>query len=222
MQRMPDGSAGRAQGTAASLVNLANVVTFWPAVRGAAGILAGAGPPDRRKRSVLFVAAGLSDALDGWLARRYGGNAIGALMDPVADKALLVTMYITLAAVGELPNVAGDPGGVPRRADRGRHSSYWLCLGHAVTIRPLYISKLNTVLQIVLIGVSLLQGGFGLGIPGLAMLLTWGVVLTTLASGAAYVWNSSRGGLRCRPPTRIRSSPHCRSSSRQRRAPGPD
>ena len=48
---------------------------------------------------LLFVAAGLSDALDGWLARRYGGNAVGALMDPVADKALLVTMYITLAAV---------------------------------------------------------------------------------------------------------------------------
>ncbi len=66
-------------------------------------------------------------------------------------------------------------------------------LGHAVAVHPLYISKLNTVLQIVLIAISLLQGGFGLGIPGLAMLVTWGVVLTTLASGAAYVWNTARG-----------------------------
>jgi cardiolipin synthase len=66
-------------------------------------------------------------------------------------------------------------------------------LGHAVTIRPLYISKLNTVMQIVLIAISLLQGGFGLGIPGLASALTWCVVATTLASGAAYVWNTARG-----------------------------
>ena len=113
-------------------------------------------------------------------------------MDPVADKALLVTMYITLAAIGVLPAwlailvVFRDlliVGGIVVLA----------VLGHAVTIRPLYISKLNTVLQIVLIGVSLLQGGFGLGIPGLAVVLTWCVAVTTLASGAAYVWNTARG-----------------------------
>jgi cardiolipin synthase len=141
---------------------------------------------------LLFVAAGLSDALDGWLARRYGGNAVGALMDPVADKALLVTMYITLAAVDALPDwlailvVFRDVlivGGVIVLA----------VLGHAVAIRPLYISKLNTVMQIVLIGVSLLQSGFGLSIPGLTLVLIWCVAATTLASGAAYVWNAARG-----------------------------
>ena len=47
----------------------------------------------------LFVLAGLSDAIDGWLARRRGPSALGAVLDPVADKALLVTMYVTLAAV---------------------------------------------------------------------------------------------------------------------------
>ena len=45
----------------------------------------------------------MSDAVDGWLARRLGGNALGAVLDPVADKALLVTMYATLGAVGALP-----------------------------------------------------------------------------------------------------------------------
>jgi cardiolipin synthase (CMP-forming) len=65
-------------------------------------------------------------------------------------------------------------------------------LGHAVVIRPLYISKLNTVTQIVLIGVSLFEGGFGVEIPGLADALIWCVVATTLASGAAYVWAASR------------------------------
>ncbi|MBV8458916.1 MAG: CDP-alcohol phosphatidyltransferase family protein, partial [Acetobacteraceae bacterium] len=47
---------------------------------------------------ILFVLAGASDAVDGWLARRNGGgNTIGAILDPVADKALLVTMCVTLA-----------------------------------------------------------------------------------------------------------------------------
>jgi cardiolipin synthase (CMP-forming) len=175
---MPDGAPVEPR-TTASLVNLANIITFF---RLCAVPLAFWLVLDHRIEAAfwLFVAAGLSDALDGWLARRYGGNA------------LLVTMYITLAAVGELPVwlailvVFRDiliVGGFVVLA----------VLGHAVAIHPLYISKLNTVLQIVLIGISLLQGGFGLGLPGLTMLVTWGVVLTTLASGAAYVWNTARG-----------------------------
>lgn len=66
-------------------------------------------------------------------------------------------------------------------------------VGHAVAIYPLYISKWNIALQIALIGMSLLQGGFGLGVPGLSLMLTWCVALATWASGAAYVWNAARG-----------------------------
>ncbi len=191
---MPDGTPGNRPediATATSLVNLANIITF---ARLCAVPLAFWMMLDHRiaQAFYLFVAAGLSDALDGWLARRYGGNAIGAMMDPIADKALLVTMYITLATVNVLP--------------------YWLAIlvvfrdviivggvvtlfviGNAVAIKPLYISKLNTVLQILLVAVSLLQGGFGLGLPILTRMLIWSVALTTLASGAAYVWNAARG-----------------------------
>ncbi len=141
----------------------------------------------------LFLAAGLSDALDGWLARRFGGNAVGAALDPVADKALLVTMFVTLAAIGALPDwlailvVFRDlliVGGVV----------VLTLMGQAVTIRPLNISKLNTVVQIALVAVTLLQSGFGLGLPWLRLVLIWVVALTTLASGSAYVWNTARGG----------------------------
>lgn len=187
---MPEGATPPPE-TSASLVNLANIITFG---RLCAVPLAFWLVLDHRMDDafLLFVAAGLSDALDGWLARRYGGNAVGAMMDPVADKALLVTMYVTLAAIGVLPSwlailvVFRDlliVGGVVVLA----------VLGHAITIQPLYISKLNTVLQIVLIGVTLLQGGFGLGIPGLSAVVTWAVVVTTIASGAAYVWNTAKG-----------------------------
>jgi cardiolipin synthase len=187
---MPDGSSPEHR-TAASLVNLANIITFG---RLCAVPLAFWLVLDHRigDAFLLFVAAGLSDALDGWLARRYGGNAVGALMDPVADKALLVTMYITLATVGALPDwlailvVFRDlliVGGVVILA----------VLGHPVMIRPLFISKLNTLMQIVLIGVCLLQSGFGLGLPWLPEVLIWCVAVTTVVSGAAYVRNAACG-----------------------------
>jgi cardiolipin synthase (CMP-forming) len=139
----------------------------------------------------LFVAAGLSDAVDGWLARRGAASALGALLDPVADKALLVTMYVTLAAVSALPSwlailvVFRDAlivGGVVCLA----------VLGQPVRIRPLLISKLNTALQIVLIAVTLLLGGFNLVAPILITVLVWAVAASTLASGGAYVWKAAR------------------------------
>jgi cardiolipin synthase len=175
----------------ASVVNLPNVITFC---RLCAVPLAFWMILDHRidQAFILFLVAGASDALDGWLARRYGGNAIGAMMDPVADKALLVTMYITLAAVSVLPDwlailvVFRDViivGGVVVLS----------VTGHAVTIRPLYISKVNTLAQILLVAASLLEGGYGVGLPWLTTALIWSVALTTLASGAAYVWNTAQG-----------------------------
>jgi cardiolipin synthase len=188
---MPDGTR-ITRSSSASLLNLPNVITFarlcavplafWLVVEHRIGLA-----------FLLFIAAGLSDALDGWLARRYGGNAVGAVMDPVADKALLVTMYVTLAAVGALPDwlavlvVFRDVlivGGVVTLA----------VTGHTVTIHPLYVSKVNTLLQILLVAITLLQGGFGFRVPGLSQGLIWAVALTTLASGAVYVWNTARGG----------------------------
>ena len=144
---MPDGSELDRSSTA-TLVTWPNVITFARlcAVPAAVWLVtehwfAGA--------FYLFAAAGLSDAVDGWLARRYGGNSVGAILDPVADKALLVSMYVTLAAVNVVPDwlailvVFRDiviVGGVVVLS----------LLGQSVMIRPLYVSKLNTVFQIVL------------------------------------------------------------------------
>ena len=187
---MHDGSPVGRQ-VSASFLNLANIVTLG---RLCLIPLAFLSVLDNRmgQAFALFVVAGLSDALDGWLARRYGGNALGAIMDPIADKALLVTMYVTLAAVGVLPQwvailvVFRDiliVGGIVMFA----------VLGQTLTIRPSYISKVNTALQIILVAVSLLHSGFGLGLSSLTTLLIWCVALTTLASGAAYVWSTIRG-----------------------------
>jgi cardiolipin synthase (CMP-forming) len=187
---MPDGSqVGRSASNA--LLTLPNVITF---ARLCAVPLSVWLVLEHRfaQAFFLFLAAGLSDAVDGWLARRSGGgNAVGALLDPVADKTLLVTMYVTLAAVKVLPDwlailvVFRDAvivGGVVVLS----------LLGHSVLIRPLYISKLNTALQIVLVAASLLLSGFALSAPAAMLGLVWLVAATTLGSGAAYVWVTVR------------------------------
>lgn len=187
---MPDGSHFR-DGPTSVVFTLPNIVTFG---RLCAVPLAFWLVLEHRLSEAffLFVAAGISDAVDGWLARRYGGNAIGAVLDPVADKTLLVTMYVTLAAIGVIPVwlailvVFRDlliVGGVIVLG----------VLGQQIVIRPLYISKLNTVCQIVLIALSLLLTGFTLTVPGLIQGLSWVVAATTLVSGAAYVWVIARG-----------------------------
>ncbi|MBN8873623.1 MAG: CDP-alcohol phosphatidyltransferase family protein [Rhodospirillales bacterium] len=183
---MPDGSQlGR--NASAALVTLPNVITFMRlcAVPASCWLVV-----ERQFDFAfyLFVAAGLSDAVDGWLARRMGGgNMVGAVLDPVADKALLVTMYVTLAAVNVLPDwlailvVFRDlviVGGILVLG----------ILGHHVAIRPLLVSKLNTTLQIGLVAAALAVSGFGLQVPLLITALVWAVAVSTLVSGAAYVW----------------------------------
>jgi cardiolipin synthase len=138
----------------------------------------------------VFVGAGLSDALDGWIARRWNlRSALGELLDPVADKALLVSVYVTLAMIGVLPDwlailvVFRDVlivGGVV----------VFYLLGTPRPIEPILISKANTALQIGLAAVALFLAGFGLSAPPLLEALVWGVAATTVASGAAYVWRA--------------------------------
>jgi len=109
----------------------------------------------------------------------------------VADKALLVTMYVTLAAVQALPDwlailvVFRDiviVGGVLVLA----------VTGQPVAIRPILVSKLNTAMQIVLVATTLLLAGFEFALPMVKIGLIWLVAATTLASGGAYVWNAAR------------------------------
>jgi cardiolipin synthase len=140
----------------------------------------------------LFVAAGVSDAADGWLARRNGSrSALGAVLDPLADKALLVSMYVTLASVRILPDwlailvVFRDVvivGGVLALS----------VAGHPVAIRPMTLSKVNTALQVVLVAVALMMSGFALDAPELLPALVLVVAASTLASGVAYVWRGTR------------------------------
>jgi cardiolipin synthase len=135
----------------------------------------------------LFVAAGLSDALDGYLARRTGAqSAVGATLDPVADKALLISVYVTLGLMNRLPDwlvilvVFRDImiiGGVV----------ILYLLDRAPVMAPLLVSKLNTVAQIVLAALALGLEGFAIDAPGVLDAAIALVAVTTLVSGTAYL-----------------------------------
>jgi cardiolipin synthase len=135
----------------------------------------------------VFVAAGISDALDGFIAKRFDCRTrIGALLDPAADKALLSSVYVALGIAGQLPDwlvilvVFRDVtiiGGfvliqtiaAPRKFD------------------PLYISKINTLMQITLVGYVLAGLGFGFVDGAVTEALVAVTALTTVLSGMSYL-----------------------------------
>jgi len=136
----------------------------------------------------LFALAGLSDGLDGFLAKRYGWQSrLGGLLDPLADKVLLVSSFLSLGWLGFLP--------------------VWLvllvilrdlvivtgALVYNFTIEeleasPSLISKFNTLVQILLVLAVVLDRGL-LGLPQVLIeTLVWLTLLSTLLSGGDYVW----------------------------------
>jgi cardiolipin synthase (CMP-forming) len=135
----------------------------------------------------VFVGAGISDALDGYIAKRFDCRTrLGALLDPAADKALLSSVYVALGVAGQLPNwlvilvVFRDVtiiGGfmliqtlaAPRKFD------------------PLYISKLNTLMQIALVSYVLARLGLGTADGRMTELLVVITALTTVLSGLGYL-----------------------------------
>jgi cardiolipin synthase (CMP-forming) len=134
-----------------------------------------------------FVLAGLSDAADGFLAKRYSMETeLGAYLDPLADKMLLVCIFVTLGVGGLIPSwlviavVTRDVLIVAAVV------LSWL-LNQPVRIKPLAVSKANTTVQIVLAGVVLADEAFGLGLGMLRAILTWSAGFLTVASLASYL-----------------------------------
>lgn len=143
---------------------------------------------DYRHAFLVFVVAAGSDALDGLLARRYGWTSrFGAVADPLADKLLMVTTYCLLAYQGHLPwwlfvLVMGRDLVIVLGV-----FVYHFWFG-PVVMAPTRISKFNTFMQILLVVLLVFSLGWWPLPPALLQALGLGVALSTLASGADYVW----------------------------------
>lgn len=148
--------------------------------------VAGAIVQDRNGLALLLAAvAGVSDALDGWLARQFDWRTrLGAWMDPAADKLLLAAGFIGLSVVGASPwwltalvlgrDVVIVSGALLYHALRER-----------LVVMPSRISKINTALQIIWVLLVLFNRWLDLDLQ-LAPLL-WLVAASTLVSGVDYV-----------------------------------
>src|SRR4051794_9384275 len=101
---------------------------------------------------LLFLLAGISDAVDGFLAKRFAmSSELGRYLDPLADKVLVVSIYVALGVAEAIPRwlvilvVSRDIMII------GAIMLSWL-IGRPVAVKPLLVSKLNTVAQILFAG----------------------------------------------------------------------
>jgi len=136
---------------------------------------------------VLFFAAAISDGVDGFLAKRFGMKTeLGAYLDPLADKVLIVSIYVTLGITGVIPLwivilvVSRDFMIV------GAIILSWV-IDRPVKIRPHMISKANTGVQIVYAGLVLAAHGYGFHVEPLLTLVMVLVAVLTLLSVGLYL-----------------------------------
>jgi len=136
---------------------------------------------------IFFLLGGLSDALDGLIAKQFDlVTKLGKYLDPLADKILLVSIYITLGVKGDLPSwlviivVSRDfliVGGI----------LFSYLIETKLTISPLMISKINTFCQILLATMVLGSAGLGFNLGVSFVIAIYVVALTTLMSGYSYI-----------------------------------
>ncbi|HSM42776.1 MAG TPA: CDP-alcohol phosphatidyltransferase family protein [Afifellaceae bacterium] len=153
--------------------------------------------------AVAFAATGISDAVDGFIARRYGQSSeLGGYLDPIADKVLLVSVFVTLGFKGVLPlwlimlAVSRDLLIV------GAVILAWM-VNRPLEMRPHWVSKFNTAAQVLLVALAL---GERAGVGAFAMAVQIGIFVvaaSTVLSAASYLreWNRHMSGDKHRAET---------------------
>lgn len=147
----------------------------------------------------IFAVAGVSDAVDGFIAKTLGRRtSFGVWTDPIADKVLLVSAFLALAVDGLLPvwvlalAVLRDVLLVA--------GALWLArIGQSDRVRPSLLGKLNTVLQIALVTVVLGTEAVLFDGATFELSLELAVAATTIASGIGYLWTVRRLSARMEP-----------------------
>jgi cardiolipin synthase (CMP-forming) len=139
-----------------------------------------------RPALIVFVAACVTDALDGMIARLTNSKTdLGAFLDPMADKLLIISAFVTLVLLGMLPVwlviivVSRDIILV-----LGSIAIYFT--GHQFKAQPSIIGKATTLLQLIVVTLSLVLRNYGTGL-GMMTILHWTTAGFTLASGIQYV-----------------------------------
>jgi cardiolipin synthase len=141
---------------------------------------------------IVFGIAGFSDAIDGYLAKRYNWTSrLGGLLDPLADKLLMLSTFITLAWLGLIPLWLVSLVILRDLVIVSGAIVYHMRI-EQLDAEPSLVSKLNTVTQILLVLAVMFTQAIQ-ELPALWMdVLLYSVLATTIWSGLDYVWTWGR------------------------------
>lgn len=135
----------------------------------------------------MFLLAGISDAVDGWLAKTFDlRSELGAYLDPLADKALIVSIYVTLAIVSVLPATITILV-VARDVMIVGAFMISLVMQKPIKVKPLLISKFNTAAQIGFAAMLLGAKAFDIPVGAWFDVSLYTVAALTFTSTGAYV-----------------------------------
>lgn len=136
-----------------------------------------------------FVLAGLTDGVDGWLARYFQWQSVlGSFLDPLADKLLIAVSFLSLALIGKLPGwLVALVFMRDLTISIGVIAWYWF-IRKKIEFSPTYLSKLNTLLQLTLVTLCLFELAFFTFAPYLTETLILITTFTTTVSYIDYVW----------------------------------
>src|SRR5882757_7199419 len=158
---------------------------------------------DYREAFWLTVIAGATDAIDGVIARWFGHKSwLGAYLDPLADKILITGLFVTLTLQGQLPVWLVALAFARDLAIVVTVAAFRRAKGIALRMRPLFISKVNTFIQVVLIIATLADLAQVLPLTPERPYLVLLAAATTVISWIAYLVEGLRA-LRERQPAAI-------------------
>jgi len=141
---------------------------------------------------LLFVLAGISDGVDGFLAKQFHWQSrLGSLLDPLADKLLLVSSSLCLAWLGLLP-LWLVVAVMLRDLIIVTGATLWNFRIDRLQAEPTIVSKINTFVQILLVLSVLVQQALDILPVGVVSALVWITLATTVSSGIDYVWTWSK------------------------------
>jgi cardiolipin synthase len=163
-----------------NIISLARIALILPIL---ASLLAG----QYERTLVLFLIAAVSDGLDGWLAKRFGWTSrLGKMLDPAADKLLLVGVFLVLTWMGMIPRWLAIAA-ITRDFMIGIGAVVYKLGFGPLHGRPLLSSKLNTLMQLVYVLLVVVHAATREPPASVLQALAVATLLTVLYSGASYV-----------------------------------
>ena len=171
-----------------NIICVVRIALIWPTVDALYGA-------DYWTALVLVAVCAISDGLDGWLAKRFNWQShLGKILDPLADKLLLVSLFLTATWMNLVPwwltavvvgrDVMIGSGAVVFRLWFGPLQG-----------RPTILSKINTGMQLAVVLAAILGAATGLPTPEMVTALAFVTLLTTVVSGADYLAMFTRRAL---------------------------